>query len=231
MTTSRSPELVEVLRAAIDSRLQEVNTALPGQIDTYDALTQKASVKPLLKNTIQLDDGSELTEDLPIITDVPVAFPRSTNFKVTFPLKKGDYVLLVFNQRSIDQYMQKGSDTDPVDFRMHQLADAVAYPGFYPTTATLKKSDADDMVLGHDINTAVIHLKEDGTIHLAAKEAADAMALASKVEADFQAVVDAITNAVPLPQDGGAQLQAQIVAALSSAGVPNPVGSEIVKAD
>ncbi len=114
---------------------------------------------------------------------------------------------------------------------MHHLADAVAFPGFYPKLTKLKNADLTDMVIGQDTGTAVIHFNPDGTINMTAKVATDAMALASKVEADFQNVVDAITNATPGSSDGGTQLQAQIVAALGTAGVPNSVGSDKVKAN
>lgn len=150
MTSSRSPELVEVLRAAVEAGLQDLHTALPAKVEKYDAAKQKVDVKPLLKRNVQLDDGTELLEELPVITNVPVVFPRSTGFKLTFPIAAGDHVLLVFIERSIDQFMEKGDDTDPVDFRTHHLADAVAIPGFYPTPVKLKEADVDNMVIGHD---------------------------------------------------------------------------------
>lgn len=226
MTASRSPELVEVLRMALDSRLQEVHTALPGRIETYDAVNQLANVKPLLKRTVQADTGEDIIEELPVITNVPVAFPRSAQFKLTFPIVPGDYVLLVFNERSIDQFIEKGDDTDPVDFRMHQLADAVAYPGFYPKTRKLQQADTTDMVVGQDGGTAVIHFNPDGTISFTAKVASDAMALASLVKAEIDALRSTIASVVAVPNDGGAA----IIAACAGHTVGD-VKSDLIKAD
>lgn len=75
-----------------------------------------------------------------------------------------------------------------------------------------------------------IYLRENGEVqvtnttkHIVGDaSAAKALAIAELVEARIQTIVDAITNAVPVPQDGGAGLQATIVAELT--GATQPVG-------
>lgn len=77
-----------------------------------------------------------------------------------------------------------------------------------------------------------IYLRENGEVQVTNASkftvgdagAAKALAIAELVEARIQTIVDAISNAVPVPQDGGAGLQATIVAALS--GATQPVGCE-----
>jgi len=173
MTNTRTPDLAEVLRASLDARLQELHTALPAKVEKFDADTQKVDAKPLLKRNVQLDDGTELVEELPVITDVPVVFPRSGKFFFTFPIEKGDHVLLVFNERSIDDFMElAGDDTDPADFRMHHLADAVAFPGFFPTASKLAGFDKEAAVIGN------------------IDEATDFTTLATIVNARFKAIED-----------------------------------------
>lgn len=153
---SRSPNLAELIRLAMKQNQAEMHVSLPGRIDVYNAVEQKADIKPLLKRPLVASDGTILaSEELPILMDVPIVFPRggagTGNFFISWPLAAGDLVHLIFNERSIDQYLDKrGDDTDPLDFRMHNLSDAVAYPGFYPRKLSLVEADPDNAVFGKD---------------------------------------------------------------------------------
>lgn len=73
-----------------------------------------------------------------------------------------------------------------------------------------------------------VFLAEDGTLRLGAKNPTDFAALASKVEAELDAIRDALTNATPGTMDGGAALLASIIAALTSS-PRGAVGSSKVK--
>jgi hypothetical protein len=157
----RSPRLEEVLRIALESRLADVHVALPGRVETYDDSEQTVDVKPLIKRNVIDINGNETVESLPVIRRVPVAFLRSSRFFISFPMEKGDHVMLIFSERSIDNYMTgDGSEVDPVDLRKHSLSDAVAYPGVYPDVKKLKNADASDMVLGKDDGIR-IHIRDD----------------------------------------------------------------------
>jgi hypothetical protein len=165
MTTeasSRSPEPEEVLRQAFSYFLGDTHTALPARVEEYYPDEQKIDAKPLIKRRVVGGDGSELLEELPIIPDVPVAFPRNANFFLTFPLAAGDLVLLVFAERSLDKWLAStGEDTDPDEFRMHDLSDAVALPGLYPFSSAIKDVDKEGMALGHDKDGMQIHITQD----------------------------------------------------------------------
>ena len=164
---SRSPRLEEVITFAIERGAADLRVALPGKIHSYDATTQKASVKPLVQRLTATQDGKGLLEPIPIINDVPVIFPRSGAFFMSFPLAVDDCVLLIFNDASIDNYMIgkiKGEDVNPDDFRTHSLSDAVCLPGFYPFLSALKQADTTDMTLGKDDGGIQIHLTPGGTV-------------------------------------------------------------------
>lgn len=87
-----TPSLPEVLKQAFDARLASVYTALPGVIERYDA--DKADIK---------------VENLPVLLDVPVVFSV-----LTFPIKAGDKVQLIFNQHDLSK---------PVAFLTEQKSD------------------------------------------------------------------------------------------------------------
>lgn len=190
---TRSPTNVEVIRAGIAAQLFEVHVALPASIEKYDAAKQKIDAKPLLKRNVVLSDGSELLEELPVITDVPVVFPRGGGFFISLPLAVGDHVLLVFNERSIDKFTQgDGSDTDPTDVRMHDLSDAVAIPGFYPFGSSLADADPDNIVIGKE-NGVQVHVAED-KIELGQKGAGQKAVIDSKLQSELSKIASELTK-------------------------------------
>lgn len=147
---SRSPTWAEVLSAALDSKLADMRVALPGRVERYDASTQLADVKPLLRDTFTAEDGTEQPLSLPVLTDVPVVFPGAGGFRLTFPVRQGDTVLLVFTDFGLDRWKALGGEVDPVDTTRHSLAGAVAIPGLHATNAPWSNAGASGMTVGAD---------------------------------------------------------------------------------
>ncbi|MGN6108539.1 MAG: Gp138 family membrane-puncturing spike protein [Kofleriaceae bacterium] len=138
---SQSPSWAEVLSGAIDTALQEVFVAMPGRVESFDAATQRASVQPLVRRAYydaELDET--VNERHPVIPDVPICFPGAGDWRLTFPIVKGDTVLLVFASCSLDRWLSRGGEVDPEDDRRHSLSDAVAIPGLYSFGGTSKPS-------------------------------------------------------------------------------------------
>lgn len=158
----RSPELAEVIKSALNDHTDGLHFAIPGKIESYDPIMQKANVKPLLKRKVIGRDATEFVEELPVVPEVPVAFPRGGGFFLSFPLEKGDLVLLIVVDRSIDAYTYSTGavDTDPEDVRAHDLSDAVALPCFYPFTRALKCEVTSGAVFGSETG-AQVRAKKD----------------------------------------------------------------------
>lgn len=193
---SKSPGLAELIRMAIRQNQAELHVSLPGRVEAYDASQQIADIQPLLQRVLVDEDGTELPEEtLPIIHDVPVAFPRGGGCFLSWPLVEGDLVQLFFVERSMDQYMGgDGEITKPLDYRMHNLSDAVAYPGCYPRNLSLADAHAENAVWGIDGGTQ-IHVK-NGEIDLGSENAADFVALAQKVFDEIDALRSTVNTFV-----------------------------------
>ena len=74
---------------------------------------------------------------------VPCIFPYSitSNLSLTFPVSEGDQCLLIFSQRSIDNWHKLGGIQDPVEDkypRAHSLSDAIAILGLIPKSEAIK---------------------------------------------------------------------------------------------
>ena len=129
------PRLEDVLAAWLASGLAQVYTATPATIVTFNTATQSATVQPILRARVQDPDTGETTPDTappPPIPNVPVLFPSGGGRQaaVTFPLAAGDPVLLVFSDRSLDEFKSTGRrDVTPQDPRRRSYSDAIAIPG------------------------------------------------------------------------------------------------------
>lgn len=188
----RTPSLEHVIDLALAHHSSMLRVAMPGKVEEYNAEEQKADIQPLLKDGWIDDDGADAAESLPIVTDVPVVFPRAGSFYITLPVAKGDHVLLVVCDRSIDKFATgSGEETDPVDLRKHDLSDAVALVGFYPFEKAIGDEVGSHAIVGHE-GGSVIALKDDDEIHLGSIDAADWVALATSTKDEIQAVADAL---------------------------------------
>lgn len=182
-----TPSLADVLKVAMEGFGRGLHVAMPGVVETYDETTQKADIKPQVQQLVIDLDGNEELLELPVVPNVPVVFPRGGGYFVSFPLQKGDQVLLVICDRELNTWKSVGGDPEPKDPRQHALPDAVAIPGCYPFTDSLSEAHADNMALGKD-GGAQIHVKDNGEIHIGSESASDAAAKASVVDSRLDAL-------------------------------------------
>ncbi|AMQ94641.1 baseplate protein [Aggregatibacter actinomycetemcomitans] len=114
---------------ATDQQIQQdrlnLHTALPAKVVSFDPAKQTVTLAVQIK--MQLADGSGA--DIPPLVDVPVSFPRGGGFAVTFPLQAGDEGIAIFSERCIDGWWHSGGASLPLDFRLHDLSDAMFIPG------------------------------------------------------------------------------------------------------
>jgi hypothetical protein len=127
------------LNTAIENRLKEVHTALPGIIKSYNPATNTVSVQPVLQRVF-IDLGPQ---NLPLLEDVPVVFPSGGPFTITCPIAAGDECLLIFSERCIDFWYQNGTIKPPAVYRFHDLSDGFALVGIRNQTRNLSNIQTD----------------------------------------------------------------------------------------
>lgn len=122
-----SDTLTNAIKSAVWNILVGVHTALPARVDSYNPEGPSIQAKPLIKKLYR--DGSIVA--LPAVVSVPVVFMRTAKFRLSFPLEKGDGVLLIFAERSLETWLSRGEDVAPQDPRKFDLSDAIAIPGLW----------------------------------------------------------------------------------------------------
>lgn len=165
----------ELLNTWWDYQKLHMFTAIPAVIVNVKDIEQaRVDVQPLI-NTVFADMTDE--DEWPSILSVPLMFPSSSTSAVTFPVKQGDTVLVVFSQRCMDVF--KGGDgtpQPPSDYRIFDKRDAVAIPGLWPfglsknivSSRTLEHSTT-DTVIAHNIGTdseCEVRLTSGGSIKI-----------------------------------------------------------------
>ena len=121
-----TPTMTDVLKKAVEQRICDLYTSMPGEITEYDKDTGLATVKPLLKRKYISEEQSV---ELPLITNVPVCFPRVGKSRLRFPVSAGDEGEIRWQMRSIDIWLKTGGTVDPQDPRKFSISDATFWPG------------------------------------------------------------------------------------------------------
>lgn len=163
--SERSPDLVQIIKNAIQSELANLWTALPCEVVSYDSEAVTIEAQPLIKIPITLPTGEIETIELPMLLDVPVMFPCAGGFTITHPIKAGDECYVSFADRSIDVWWQSGGIQNPFDTRKHDLSDGFAF--FRPQSQAKKISDisTENLEIRNDENTCKIQITPDGVIN------------------------------------------------------------------
>lgn len=155
----------DIIRETIWSVLNNVHTAMPGIVKAYDPATNKATIQPALNKNYQSGPI-----EMPLMENVPIMFQAGSNFAINFPINEGDYVLLVFCERSIDLWKSVGGQVTPTDPRKFNLSDAIAIPGLMPFTGDFSKNNGTDFIIsfgGSEIRIApsgAVQIKTASTV-------------------------------------------------------------------
>lgn len=216
MTAARTRTLAEVIDLAITARLAGLHTQLPARVERYDPGRQLVDVVPLLLGQFEDDDEGVLVQALPVITNVPVVFPGSGGYRLTFPVQAGDTVWLSFGERSIDEWKTLGGQVSPADPRQHALSDAVALVGLRDGQHPWSGAAQDHATLGAD-GGAQIHIHQN-QINLGSDAGVEPVALANTL-ATYLGQLTAWLKVLMMPVD-----LTKAIAGPPQVGPPSPPG-------
>lgn len=141
--------LPQVLDEHHEGRMQDVHTAVPGQIVSWTT-TGLATVQPTVRKPLTSTDDFTVFETLPEIKNVPCFALAAGGYLVSMPYAAGDPVFLIFSEQSYAEYMATGQISNPKDIRRHGVGYPYAIPGPRPTTQGLSSVSATALVIGKD---------------------------------------------------------------------------------
>ena len=152
----RLNSLYDAISAAIDAYRDDIWTALPGIVQSFDPVAVTATVQPAITGVVTQPDGTHQAVRLPLLLDCPVVFPRGGGCTLTFPVKSGDECLIVFASRCIDAWWQSGGVQVPMEMRMHDLSDGFVLVGPMSQTKKIGNISTTDVQLRSDDGQAFL---------------------------------------------------------------------------
>lgn len=135
-------DIKNIINGWAKDQIDRVHTAVPGEVVSFDASTNRASVKPFGK--YKATDGRQFP--YPVIYNAPVYFPcgRNRNAGMTFPVLPGDGCLIIFSMEQMEDYLSDGK-SDSLDPRKHSLNDAIVLPGLYSNAVPASSAHPNDV--------------------------------------------------------------------------------------
>lgn len=142
-------EIEQTAKAVVN----DIHTAMPGEIISYDAGAGTATVKPIGK--FITSDGKEL--NYPTITEAPVSFPfcQNAGVGIAFPVKKGDSCIIIISEVELDAWRSGADSEGSLRF---DLTSAMVIPGLLEggSAASEKASRENAVILtAGDVEVAV----------------------------------------------------------------------------
>ena len=156
------------LKEIIDRALARINTCIPGVIDSFDGETQTATVIPAIsmKTFIENEEG---VLDFPPIINAPLVFPfaSTAGFALTLPIQRGDPCIILFSQRSIDNWHDNGGiqpSEEGVSARHHDLTDALVFMAASPIPGVLGEWEGQGIQIRNRDKTSKVTVYDDKVV-------------------------------------------------------------------
>jgi hypothetical protein len=151
----------EQWKAALRQAVVDLRVAVPGIIQSFDAVGQTATVQIAIREQVRTNSGPDDVTVAPIYK-VPVVLPRAGGFSLTLPMKAGDECLLVFADASFDLWWQRGGVQNQFEIRRHDVTDCFCIPGPWNQQRLLSNYSTTSAQLRSDDGTVIIDVAETG---------------------------------------------------------------------
>ena len=147
--------------------VMRLNTSIPGIINAFDPQTQKVSATPAINAKYVSPDGKVSYIQYPMITNIPLAISRGAGMSFTQPITVGYPCTLIFSQRSIDNFVEEGTYSNPVEgpnprtssIRCMDLTDAMCFPGVITQADKISGYSTDAFELRSDDGKVKVSVK------------------------------------------------------------------------
>ena len=170
-----NPKIMNFLKDYVTEYAQDVHTAIPGIIKSFDPALCEASIKPFGQyKKHSADTPNKEKVDYPVVHQIPVMFLQSMaqTATIVWPVKPGDECLLIFGEQPLDMWQNK-AETE-TDLR-HDLSNAIAIVGLFadPNPLVQRSYDNESIIIQRENSFAEffdkkIEIETDGDIFITA---------------------------------------------------------------
>lgn len=139
------PELSDVLALQKTDVFASLNCVKVGRITKFDGTEKTAQIQILFKR--QYPDGTAAS--YPVLLDCPVFTLQGGGAYVQMPIAVGDHCMVLFSDRSLDDWFQNGSEAIPSNPRMHDISDGIAIVGLNPLSNSGPVTPTDKVLISY----------------------------------------------------------------------------------
>lgn len=158
----------EGFRLAFEGKQVGMMTAMPGIVTAVNLDEMTCSVQLAIQATIQFEDGTTQSVNMPLLIHTPIVFPSAGGFTITLPIKANDEVLVVFACRCIDAWWQSGGVQSAMESRMHDISDGFVIPGPKSVPKKISGISTTALQIRNDAGTSYIEIAANGSIKIVA---------------------------------------------------------------
>lgn len=138
LTPNNNKSLLNLFEEMTSVIFSTLNCVKIGEIQSFDTMTQTASVKILSKKVNEYNLNERELVDYTLLEQVPVVFPKGGSSYISYPVSVGDNCLLLFCDFELDGWWISG-EARPSNFpRRHDLSDAIAFVGINSTVSLIQ---------------------------------------------------------------------------------------------
>lgn len=165
----------KLINFLVKNQIRDMNFSIPAVVTGVQRLKEGyVDVKPIV-NRINTQTGD--TFERTTIKDVRLIFPSNSTSTFCFPVKQGDQVRLIFQNCSIQKFLDGNTNThDPISNSFLNLNDVTAEVGFQTTKDSCfdannysTEFESDSLNIIHNKNTereSKIEIKDSGDIFI-----------------------------------------------------------------
>lgn len=199
---------IDIIKTEIHNHNDNTRTAFPAVVTGVNN-TNPPSVTVQILNQRYTDDGENM-DDLHII-NVPIAYTRTNNSLILFPVKVGDTGMCIVADNSLGNF-KIASNVNPTKVdnnRMKDAMDAVFYPGLAPPSVISQQlqrlalpRDANDLIIIHGTGTGAetnVTLKADGNVEINSQFTVKVIAKDIELNANNSVSINASSLKVNVP--------------------------------
>lgn len=141
--TINPPDFDDVLAESRNALSANLNCVQIGKIEKVND-NQTVEIKIQFRRRV----SGNKTAAYPLLVDCPYMVLQGGGAYIDMPIKKGDYCIILFNDRNIDDWWDTGNVAVPRDRRKHSISDGIAIVGINPKTKFLDTDGSIVRVLG-----------------------------------------------------------------------------------
>lgn len=157
------PELDDLLAESRNALLANMNCVQIGQIKKInDDQTAEIQIQFLRK----IQNGGGETRAYPLLVDCLYFVLNGGGAYVDMPINPGDYCIVLFNDRNIDDWWDTANVAVPADTRKHSISDGMALVGINPRAKALPFDGSALRLIGPTGSNSFINFQADGSIEL-----------------------------------------------------------------